>query len=162
MIIIEAHDTEFDNLEDGTLAGIVGRQGTIEYEYQAEQWLGDIAAEGHDFTRAYFLKDGVPIAAWLHDGGGEFRCIGYSADYGGAWRTETSYVYPDAMLIVSMHLGRNALTGSQEEWAAAQLVGATAAAVLFDEQGIVAAWEPAQPGLAVPTLTARGPRRQLD
>lgn len=48
MIIIEAHDNQLNNIAQGTLAGTIGRKnGTIEYGYQAEQWLSDISADGY-------------------------------------------------------------------------------------------------------------------
>jgi hypothetical protein len=160
MITIEIHGTEFGNERRGTHVGTVGRKaGVIRDVDQAERRLIDMTYAGEEFARAYFLKDGEPIAAWLRNGNGEFRCVGHSSDYTGLWGAEMPYAHPDAMRIASVHLGRNALTGTQEQWATEQLIGATATAILLDERGIVAAWEPAQPGFTIPTLAATGPIR---
>lgn len=160
MIIIEAHDNQLDNITQGTLAGTIGRKhGTIEYDYQAEQWLSDISADGYDFSRAYFIRDGEPIAAWRHTANKEFSCISHTTDYDGAWRTETPYVYDDAMVIVAAHLGREVLTIEQgEAWANERLIGAVATAMLLDKQGIFAAWERGTPESPGAVLVARGPQ----
>lgn len=160
MIIIEAHDNQLDNITQGTLAGTIGRRyGTIESDYQAEQWLADISADGYDFSRAYFVKDGEPIAAWRHTADKEFSCIGHTTDYAGAWRNETPYVYEDAMLIVAARLGRDVLRLEQgAAWAKEQLIGAAATAILLGEHGIAAAWELGAPGSPEAVLVARGPQ----
>ncbi|HJQ08261.1 MAG TPA: hypothetical protein VJ836_02130 [Candidatus Saccharimonadales bacterium] len=160
MIIIEAHDNRLDDVTQGTLAVTIGRKnGTIEYDYQAEQWLSDISEDGYDFSRAYFLKNGEPIAAWRHDETKRFSCIGHSTDYEGAWRIETPYVYEDAMLIVAARLGREVLALDQgDAWANERLVGAVATAILLDEQGIVGAWERGTVESPRAILVARGPQ----
>ncbi|HSW74609.1 MAG TPA: hypothetical protein VLG16_01935 [Candidatus Saccharimonadales bacterium] len=161
MIIIEAHDNQLDNIAQGTLAGTVGRKnGTIEYDYQAEQWLSDISEDGYDFSRAYFLRDGEPVAAWRHNANKSFSCIGHTNDYDGAWRTETPYVYEDTMLIIAAHLGREVLTVEQgQSWANERLIGAFATAVLLDKHGILAAWERDVSESSETILVARGPQR---
>lgn len=160
MIIIEAHDNQLDNVVQGTLAGTIGRKnGTIEYEYQAERWLSEISEDGYDFSRAYFLRDGEPIAAWRHNTNKSFSCIGHTNDYNGAWRAETPHVYEDAMLLSAARLGREVLTMQQgETWASERLVGAVATVVLLNEQGVVAAWERGTAESPEAILVARGPQ----
>lgn len=160
MITIETHSTDFGNERRGTHVGTFGRSLDIIRDARgAERRLIDLTYVGEEFTRAYFLDDGEPVAAWLRNGQGELRCVGHSPDYLGPRQIEFPYAYPDATLLTSVRLDREVFVGTQERWATEQIIGATATAVILDEQGIVAAWEPAQSGLMIPTLAATGHKR---
>jgi len=162
MFHVEIHDHELDNEKQGTLAATVGRQDGLDYEYQAEQHIIDLAQDSKKhsdpyLSRAYILEDGEPIAAWqCHDG--VLLCVGHTSGYGGAQRLETPYVHPDRMLLVSTRIGSEAPVSpdAHEAWAREQLVGAVATAVLLNNRGIVFAWERGEAD--TPVLTARGPQ----
>jgi|GEM_PF-1895264 len=155
MLTIEFHDTDVINASRGTLLASAGRYGAIEYDFQAEAYMHELTDDGVNFARAYILSESGPRAVWQRLNDGPLQCIAHSNDYVGAPKLDMLYVYPDAMLIESKLIDRKDVSPDLDrDWASGRLVGATATAILFDEQGIVAAWERVR---GMPQLVARGP-----
>jgi len=160
----ELHDTELNNKKDGTLDAHIGTvHGSIEYEYQAEMWLDEGFARQPHSVRAYFLRgDGTPFAAWRRnpnkDPDTPFLCIGHVAGYGEGEGSPAPYVFKGRRDITVETGNRKTLTRTDGLiWAQRKLVGTVATAIVFDKQGIIAAWEPAQRRHDPPILVARGP-----
>lgn len=157
---IEFHDGYVNNLLQGTLCAEAGKDGTIEYAYQAEIWVQDILQDPSPITRAFLVdygKDYATVyAVYRRDPDGKLCCVGKRSDYDSEWRLPYSHL--GATTIVTA-LGGNRtdenLIANMEKWAADQLKGIVSCAVLLDEYGIVAAWER---GNHEPVLIARGPR----
>ena len=63
---IELHDTEVDNTKQGTLAATIGKDGSIEYPYQAEMWVQEALGDDNSI-RAVLLSDGTVLAVWRKD-----------------------------------------------------------------------------------------------
>lgn len=153
MYAIELHDTEIHNLDGGTLAGHIGRRGTIDYVYQVEMYLQDLLAL--PWRRAY-LKAGREVKViWVRDMATDVvMYLARTPDYTGEWALP--YVgSPDARIAVGLW-GREAATESEAQaWAQVQLAGAVSA-ILLEHGEIRAAWEMVG-GSA--QLVARGPLR---
>lgn len=165
MITIELHNDDVRNVLDGSLVAAIGDTNTE--TWHAETRLEEVSEMyGSNILRAYFLRDGVPMAAWLPSDDG-FKSIGCDPDYDGEWAVSSLYVDPQATRIAVAHLGHDALLGLDGgvPWARQKLAGAVATAILVDGDGIVAAWERGDrrhgDSGGDPVLVAKGPERPV-
>jgi hypothetical protein len=152
-MIIELHDSEVDNKHEGSLAGRVGREGTIEYAYQGEMWVQEIFGDEPSIVRAYAIIGGEVAVIWHKNSEGVVSYVARSNYWEGQWQLPFLY---SSTLIAQAMLGRG--VNSMEEaaqWAELTLQGDCACAVLMDNDGFVAAWEMGPEGLI---LAARSPR----
>lgn len=153
-MIIEFHD---DALGDprGTLGMRVGRQGTIELAYQAEEYVRDYFRSYPVIRRAYALDNDYSYvyAVWKRDLDGNTCYVAKSPEFNGEW--DLPYVFPEATNMVVALLGAGVKPLDVEQWALGEIRGTIACAVLLDPEGLVAAWEK---GPDNPILVAKSPR----
>jgi hypothetical protein len=153
-MIVEAHDHEIENVTHGTLVATAGRLGTIEYVYQGEMYVQMMLADKPSARRFYAHEGGVLLAAWARDEQGRVSYIARDPRYGGSWKLP--YLNPITHEIIAARLGRDVQDLDEAaRWTAAQLQNTVATAILFDRDGILAAWEK---GLDGPILVAKSPR----
>lgn len=90
-LILELHDSEQDSL-----SARIGKDGTIEYDYQAEQWVQETAPDRNHqdphpgrWVVRWVLKspDGSERAVWERPSGdtGLPKLVRVSSDFRGEW-----------------------------------------------------------------------------
>jgi len=93
-----------------------------------------------------------PLAAWQHNNN-VLQCIGHTAAYEGGDHLDSDYVYPGTTLITSRYIGHSVLAVKDEDWASEKCSEGAATAIIHNDQGIIAAWEPPLPGQSEPRCT---------
>ena len=151
MIIVEHHDNKLD--EKGTLIGLVGKEGSVEYAYQAEMWAQELLNTGTHRVYAYGYR--TALAVWAYTDKGDTFYVGHAKGWSGEWQLP---FLTDATGVATAIFGQKDI-GTMDEaaaWAAGQLAQANiATAVVLDQDGVLAAWEKGPEG---PALVAKGPR----
>lgn len=154
-MIVEFHDDDIVNVEQGTLSGRAGAHGDVQYAYQAEMWVKDMFEDPTAIRRAYAISNTTVLAVWHRAPNSGMHYVARHPNYGGEW--ELPYEYPEAKTLVAGVLGKDVQTLDEAvDWAATQLRNdGVACVVLLDHEGLLRAWENLPDG---PSLVARSPR----
>lgn len=154
MYVIELHDNEIHNQAQGTRAGTIGRQGSIEYPYQVEMFVQDVL--DRNWRRAYVKIFNNVVAIFARDVvTGSVSYLFRAKEYGGEWQLPF-VTSPDAQVAVA-NWGADVKTDHEAAaWATQSLTGNVITAVVLDHDDIRAAWELVN---GSPQLISRGPSK---
>lgn len=156
-MVIEFHDDHIENGVDGSLRSFAGRLGTIEYAYQAEMWIQDILGDPNTIRRAYAIGRFFVHAIWAKTPDQKIHYIAKSSLFNGRW--ELPHLYPERTQLVTILLGREVKSWDDaQQWVIKNFGDDIATIVLFDVEGLLAAWE--KTGDNEVTLIAKNARPQ--